>query len=64
MPERPLLALALPAAACADAIENALHLRFTRPGAAPLADGFHLAAGVASALKFSLIAVFAVGAFV
>lgn len=56
------LAAALPAAAMFDAIENALHLRFTRPGAPASADGWHLAAGLASALKFALIGAFAAAA--
>lgn len=57
----PWLAALLPAAAFADALENALHLRFTRPGAAPAAEALHRAAGFASALKFGLIAAFAAG---
>ncbi len=54
-----LLAWVLPAAALCDAVENALHLRFTRPVAPASADGWHLAAGFASALKFALIGAFA-----
>jgi hypothetical protein len=56
------LALALPAAALADAAENTLHLRFTRQGALPAPEALYLASGIASALKFALIAAFAVGA--
>lgn len=56
------LALALPAAALADAAENLLHLRLTRPGATSAAEVLYLASGIASTLKFGLIAAFAVGA--
>ena len=56
----PWLVGMLPAAAMADALENVLHLRFTRPGAAPAPDALHRAAGFASALKFMLIAGFVV----
>lgn len=56
------LAAALPIAALADVTENLLHLRFTRPGAPPAAEALYLVSGVASTLKFGLIAAFAVGA--
>ncbi len=50
----------LPAAAAADAVENTLHLRFTQPGCPPRPDWHYRAAGLATAVKFALIACFAV----
>lgn len=52
-----LLAAALPAAAAADAIENALHLVFLH-AASPVAPALYLAAGVAASAKWLLIAAF------
>lgn len=52
-----LLAIALPVAAAADAIENALHLYFLY-GTAPVAAAPYLAAGVAASAKWLLIVAF------
>lgn len=52
-----LLAVALPAAAAADAIENALHLVFLH-AAAPVAPVLYPAAGVVASVKWLLIATF------
>jgi hypothetical protein len=51
-----LLALSLPVAAAADAIENALHLYFLY-GSAP-AEALYFAAGVAASVKWLLIVTF------
>jgi Ni,Fe-hydrogenase I cytochrome b subunit len=52
-----LLAVSLPVAAAADAIENALHLYFLY-GPAPVAQALYCAAGVAASIKWVLIVIF------
>lgn len=52
-----LLAVSLPVAAAADAIENALHLYFLY-GTVPIAEALYFAAGVAASVKWLLIAAF------
>lgn len=54
---RSLLAAALPAAAAADAVENALHLYFLH-AAVPVVQALYPAAGVAASVKWLLIAAF------
>jgi len=51
---RSLLALSLPFAAAADAIENSLHLLFLF-GTGPFSQPLYLAAGIASTIKWLLI---------
>jgi hypothetical protein len=52
-----LLAVTLPVAAAADAIENSLHLYFLY-GTAPIAQALYFAAGVAASVKWLLIVAF------
>lgn len=52
-----LLAVALPAAAAADATENALHLYFLY-GAAPIGPALYFVAGVVASIKWLLIVTF------
>ena len=52
-----LLAVSLPVAATADAIENALHLYFLY-GTAPIVRVLYFAAGVAASVKWLLIVTF------
>lgn len=54
---RSLLALSLPVAAAADAIENALHLYFLY-ATAPLVRAWYVAAGVTASVKWLLIVTF------
>jgi hypothetical protein len=52
-----LLAVSLPVAAAADAVENALHLYFLY-GSSPIAQALFFAAGVAASVKWLLITTF------
>jgi hypothetical protein len=52
-----LLAISMPVAAAADAIENALHLYFLY-STAPVAQALYFAAGVAASVKWLLIVTF------
>ena len=52
-----LLAVSLPAAAIADAVENSLHLIFLY-GAGPFGQAQYFAAGTAASIKWLLIVVF------
>lgn len=52
-----LLAVSLPVAAVADALENTLHL-YLLYGAAPVAPALYCAAGVAASIKWLLIVTF------
>ena len=58
---RKLLALSLPVAAIADAVENSLHLVFLY-GAGPFSQALYFAAGTAASTKWLLILVFVASA--